>query len=54
VLRESMVDRKTVDVLREKLKDEKDPLTRKIIELKLAKREGKSNGKSVCSKQLPN
>ena len=37
----SLVDRKMVDVLREKLKDENDPLTRKIIELKIAKREGK-------------
>lgn len=36
-------DRKMVDVLREKLKDKNDPVTRKIIELKLAKREGKKS-----------
>lgn len=35
----SQVDRKMVEVLREKLKDEKDPLTRKILELKIAKKE---------------
>jgi hypothetical protein len=35
------VDRKVVEVLREKLKDEKDPLTRKILELKIAKKEAR-------------
>lgn len=35
----SMVDRKMVDVLREKLKDEKDPLTKKLIESKIARKE---------------
>lgn len=34
-----MIDRKMVDALREKLKDEKDPLTRKIIESKIARKE---------------
>ncbi|MCM0758065.1 hypothetical protein M7775_05675 [Sporomusa sphaeroides DSM 2875] len=41
----SLVDRKMVDILREKLKDEKDPVTRKIIELKLAKREAQRENK---------
>lgn len=35
----SLVDRKMVDVLREKLENEKDPLTRKIIESRIARRE---------------
>ncbi|SDD88534.1 hypothetical protein [Sporomusa acidovorans] len=37
----SQVDRKMVDILREKLKDEKDPVTQKIIECKIAKKEGR-------------
>lgn len=39
------INRKMIENLQEKLKNEKDPLTKKIIELKLAKRQAQNGGK---------
>lgn len=48
-----MTDRIYIEVLREQLQAESDPVTRKLIEAKIARRE-KDNGTATCAAKLPN